>query len=127
MPYLAVPAFGERQLDPGRGYRLPEPDRGKAGGQLGFGVQHFRHCRTGPVALDLDALLEGGQSFAFGHSFDLHPIGSGVRELRIGENVLSSAVVGQQDKPFGIAVQPTRRVNAGNRNEILQRLLAGDG
>ena len=45
-------------------------------------------------------------------------------EPRVGQPVGEPAVVGQQEQALAVAVEPADGVDAGNRDEILERRLA---
>ena len=52
--------------------------------------------------------------------FHLSPVGLGVAELGIGQPVLESAVVGEQDKPFAIVIESADGVDIRNRDIVGQ-------
>ena len=58
-------------------------------------------------------------------AFDLDEIGLGQLEPRIGDARLQPAVVGQQQQPFAVAVQPAGGIDAGHIDEVRQRRARG--
>ena len=56
-----------------------------------------------------------------GNPLDLGEIGLGVLVARVGQAMGERPVVGQQEQPLAVAVEPADRVDPGDRHEVLER------
>ena len=96
-PHLALPAFVDRNIDPGVRFFLPDfPDLG----------------RRGLAVLQENACFERRDRTIFEHALDLHQIGLGKLMLGVRDQVSEIPVIGQEQQSLGIVVQPAHRVHA---------------
>lgn len=123
-PHLAVASFAQVQLQPGGGHPEPVADRRLAlcnCGRLqlsrpkgaGSGLQ-------GALTLDQESLAEGLKGFSRGGAFHLNPVAAPVPPGGIGEPMLETAVVRQQQQPLAVGIEPAGRVDARHRNVVGQ-------
>ena len=61
---------------------------------------------------------QGGQRTLVRLAFHLHPICLGQLMAGIGNTGLKRAVVGQQQQPFGVGIEPSGRIDAGTIDDI---------
>lgn len=118
--YLPVSPFPDRQLEPAVGHALAESYRRIAGPKGGSG-NALDLGRPGQAVFQMDALPQRHETRLFGIAFDLHEIGLQHLELGISDPRLQSAVVGEQEQPLAIEIEPPRRINAWQVDEIRQR------
>ena len=96
-PHLALPAFVDRDIQPGVRFFLPDlPD-------LGW---------RGLAVLQENACFERRDRTIFEHALDLHQIGLGKLMLGVRDQVSEIPVIGQEQQSLGIVVQPADRVHA---------------
>ncbi len=126
--HLAVAPLGDGDLEPARRDRLAVTDRWIARPKTGLSAAPDL-CRSRSAAIENDAAPQLGERRVRRYPLDLHPIGFGQLEARIRESLLQSAVVGEQQQPFAVAVQPPGRVDPRNRDKPRQgsaRLAIGE-
>lgn len=109
-------------------YRQRDPARGNAGT-----VAHGRVPLPQPRRLHPDGAGGQGEAVVKRHAvaqrlqcrlrdfaLHLHPVGLGQLPARVADACLQRAVVGEQQQAFGIVVEASGRVNAGQVDEIGQ-------
>jgi len=96
-PHLALPAFVDRDIDPGVRFFLPDLS------DLG---------RSGLAVLQKDACFQRSDGAVFEHALDLHQIGFGKFMFGMRDQVGEIPVVRQEQETLGIVVQPADRVYA---------------
>ena len=116
---LAVAAFADRYLQPAIGDARADPDRRHARPEVGGGDP--LDVGAGRAILQQDAAPQPIERVLAGIALDLHEIGLGQLELRVRDPRLEATVVGQQQQPFAIAVEPPRRIDARHIDELRQR------
>ena len=81
--------------------------------------QGFDPRRTGQTALDHHATPQFLQAFGMGscQSFNLGPVAAPMSTGRIGEPLLKTAVVRQQQQTFAVSIEPARRIDPWNIDE----------
>jgi hypothetical protein len=98
-PHLPLAALVDGDLDPIRGQPL-DPRRG------------------GAAIVELDAVAQGLQRvLPHGRAPDLGVVGARDLEARMREPVRERAVVGEQDQPGGIGVEPPDRIEAAGAGD----------
>lgn len=96
-PHLALPAFVDRDIDPGVRFFLPDlPDLG----------------RRGLAVLQKDARFQRRDGAVFEHALDLHQIGLGKFMFGVRDQVSKIPVIRQEQQALGIVVQPAHRIYA---------------
>jgi len=86
-------------------------------------LQHAPLRRGCDPVVQLDAPTVAGQGVAARRAIDQHQIGLGVLEAGVAELEGDVAVVGQQQQPFAVQVQPADRIEP--RRPFEQRFQAG--
>lgn len=98
----------------------PQPRRGDGGpvadgdaprGQGGFGRQELDLGRGQQRPFDDHARPQRGQRLGRGHVLHLHQVGLGQLVPGVGEPVDQVAVVGEQQQPLAVVIQPAGRVD----------------
>lgn len=120
---LAVAAFADGYLQPAIGDARADPDRRHARPEVGR-VDPL-DVGAGRAVLQHDALSQPVERGGIGIALDLHEIGFRQLELRVRDPRLETTVVGQQQQPFAIAVEPPRRIDARHIDELRQRRARG--
>ena len=122
-PHLAVAPLHDCYLQP-------------AGGDLfalAYGRVAWPHRRVihdarpggqGHAVVEFHTGAKGGQFLLARDAFHLHPVGLGGLLSRLGEACLQLAVVGEQQEPFAVSIQPARGIDAGLFDVILEGLAA---
>ncbi len=91
--------------------------RGIARPQHRFGNDaHLR--RSGVPVIEVHAVPQPVKRFLSGRAFHLHPIGLGQFVFRIGDTGLQNTIVGQQQQPLAIVVEPASGAHIGQHKEI---------
>jgi hypothetical protein len=123
-PHLAVLAFPQFDLEPARRDALPVTD-GRMPRPEALGVFDAPgHTRQRSGAVDLYSRAQPPQGAFVGFSLHLDPIGLRQLLLRMADGMLEGAIVGQDQQAFTVGVEPARRIDLRNRNEVFQRRLA---
>jgi hypothetical protein len=117
---LAVAAFADRDAQPAIGDARADADRRDARPEIGRG-DPFDVGGAGGAVLQHDALPQPVERGLVGLALDLHEIGLGQLELRIRDPRLEATVVGQQQQPFAVPIQPPRRIDPAHVDELRQR------
>jgi hypothetical protein len=94
--HLPLPAFVDRDLKPGICLFLP---------------YLFYLCRRGLSVLQEDACFERRDRAVFKHALDLGKVGLRKFMLGMGDEVGKIPVIGQEQKPFGVVVQPAHGID----------------
>jgi hypothetical protein len=95
-PHLALPAFVDRDIDPGVRFFLADlPDLG----------------RRGLAVLQEDACFQRSDRTVFEHALDLHQIGLGEFMFGVGDQMGKIAVIRQEQQALGIVVQPAHGID----------------
>jgi len=94
--HLPLPAFMDRDLEPGIGLFFPDL---------------FYLRRRGLPVLQEDACFERCDGAVLEHAFDLGKIGLGEFMFGMRDQVGEIPVIRQQQKPLGIVVQPADRID----------------
>jgi hypothetical protein len=94
--HLPLPSFVDRDLEPGIGLFLPDL---------------FYLCRRGLPVLQKDACFERRDRAVLEHTLDLCKVGLGEFMLGMRDQVGKIPVIRQQQKPLGIVVQPSDRID----------------
>ena len=82
LPHLPVPAFTQRQPEPGRRHVLPEPDRNRPWTDRRIRVKELRFGRQRPLPLDDHAGAQLRERILARDALDLDEIGPRVAKLR---------------------------------------------
>lgn len=117
---LAVAAFADRDAQPAIGDARAHADRGDARPEVEC-VDPFDLGGAGGAVLQHDAVAQGVERGLARLAFDLHEIGLGQLELGIRDPRLEATVVGQQQQPLAVPIEPPRRIDAGHVDELRQR------
>jgi len=117
---LAVAAFADRDPQPAIGDARADADRGHARPEIGCG-DPFDLGGAGGAVLQHDAVAQGIERGLARLALDVHEIGLGQLELRIRDPRLEATVVGQQQQPLAVPIEPPRRIDAGHLDELRQR------
>jgi len=96
-PHLALPAFVDRDIDPGVRFFLPDLS------DLG---------RRGLAVLQKDSCFQRRDRTVFEHTLDLHQIGLGKFMLGVRDQMGKIPIIRQEQQALGIVVQPADRVYA---------------
>ncbi len=64
---------------------------------------------TGQAVFEHDALPQTRQGIRTGDALDLHPVGLGDVVARVGQLEQEVAVIGQEDQPVAVGIQPAHR------------------
>jgi len=121
---LAVAAFADRDPQPAIGDARAHADRRHARPEVGR-VDPFDLGGAGGAVLQYDAVAQGIERGLARLALDLNEIGLGQLELRIRDPRLEATVVGQQQQPLAVPIQPPRRIDARHRDELRQRCARG--
>jgi len=73
------------------------------------------------MSLDGYAFGKLPQCLLIGDPFDLHPIRTWMLKPGIGQAMLEPAIIGQQEQPFTVVVEPANRIHTFYLNEVLER------
>ena len=96
-PHLALPAFVDRDIDPGVRFFLADlPDLG----------------RRGLAVLQKDTCFQRRDRAVFKHALDLHQIGLGKFMFGVRDQMGKIPVIRQEQQTLGIVIQPAHRVYA---------------
>ncbi len=118
---LAFLALAQDDLQPGGGDRGLMADGDAARGQVGFGRQELRLGRRQQLPFDGHARAQRGQGSRVWGALHLHQIGLGPLVPGVGQPVGQVAVVGEQQQPFAVRVQPAGRVDPRHGDVVSQR------
>jgi len=116
---LAVAAFTDTDLQPGGGHRLAEPHGRIPWPQLRF-VDDPRLSGQGEAILQFQAAAQRFQIGIRGCAFHLYQVPLPGPLARVGEAVGQPAVVGEQEQPFAVPVEPAGGVDPLQRNVVGQ-------
>ena len=117
---LAISTFVYGELQPAIRYRFTGPHRWVARPQIRGLDGVYLGWPTGAV-LESDSLAQFLQFLLPGRTFHLHQIGLGQMKARLADACLQGTVIGEQQQPFRIPVQPPGRVHTGYWHELAQR------
>ncbi len=122
-PHLAVAPLDNLDLQPAGG-DLPALAYGRiAWPHRGF-LHDARPGGQGHAVVELYPGAQGGQFLLARHAFHLYPVGLGGLLPRLGEARLQLAVVGEQQEPLAVAIEPACGIDAGLGDVILEGLAA---
>jgi len=118
-PHLAIAALPDDQFQPAGGNAGPEPDRRVAGPDPRRRDETgLRRC--GESVPEPDPLAPPGQGRLIRDAFHLDPIAFGLFVPGMGDAVLQSAVVRQQQQALAILVETPGRIHAWQVDKIGQ-------
>ena len=103
---LAVSALAEADLEPAIRHRFAVTDRGIARPEAGRLIDDLRACGPSAAILEIEAALEGLQRCLIGVALNLRPIGLCHLVPGVGDARLKLSVIGEQEKPLAVAVEP---------------------
>jgi len=118
---LSVTSFADGQAQPSGWHVLAKPDRHRSVREHGRLGEQLDFRRQRPTVLELDAAPEPFKGTEFRHPLHLNEIGLGVFESRVGQTMGEPAVIGQEQKPFAVAVEPSDGIDFWDRHERLER------
>ena len=120
VPNLAVFALGQGDFYPGCGNVCPKTNRRMAWPKI-FGFRDdFRSAFLGAVAFDEHPVFQFLNGRFGNLPFYLDQIGSRVSVFRVEKLVDEFSVVGQKERALAVVVEPTRRINAFGKVELVQ-------
>jgi len=120
LPNLAVSSLSNGDPKPSRWNALSKADRHRAGSQGRLTLEPLDLNGQGPAALNLEAAAKLPEGRLIRNSLDLDKVAARVRIPRVQEAMGQISVIGQQEKPLAVGVQPADRVNTGDRNKPFQ-------
>ncbi len=122
-PHLPVAPLHYLDLQPASGDLLA-----LANGRIARPHRRFIHDTRpggqGHAVVELHAGAQGGQFLFARDPFHLHPVGLGGLLPRLGEARLHLAIVGEQQQPLAVAIEPPCGIDAGLFDVILEGLAA---
>ncbi|CAJ1811646.1 hypothetical protein LMBIIBHN_01351 [Aeromonas salmonicida] len=123
-PHLTVAPLYYLDLEPAGGDLLALADRRIAWPHIGL---IHEPCLGGQcqAVVEFNPGAQGGQFLFARYAFHLHPVSLGRLLSRLGEASLQLAVVGEQQEPLAVTVQPAGGIDAGLLDVILEGLAAG--
>ena len=126
---LAIAAFFEGQFNPGIRDVSAVANGRIARPWLWAGIEDASLGRASAVTGEQDSGREPFHGIGGWGAFNLSPVGTRVSELWIGEPVLESTIVGEQDEPFAVVIEPPGGIDIGDIYEIGEcaRCLRGAG
>ena len=89
-------------------------------GRRGLGLEQLDLGGTRRAVAQHDPAPERLEGLGIGNPLDLDEIRPGVLVPRVGEPVGQRAVVGQEEQPFAVAIEPADRVDARDAHEVLE-------
>jgi len=116
---LAVATFPDHQFQPGGGNRLAVADGRVSGPEVRLG-QSPNLRRRRPAVGKVDPFGQRPKGLVVRLALDLDPVGLGLFETGVAQPVLDATVVGQNQQSLAVPIQPASRIDAGDRNEILE-------
>ena len=129
-PDLPVAPLAQGQAQPAIGHGLAHPHRRIAWPQIGR-CDPLGTGRAGGAVLQRDAVAQRLQCRVVRQPLDLHEVGLGQLEPRIGDARLQPPVIGEKKEPLAVAVEPAGRVDAGQvdmaRERVAQTRRLGPG
>ena len=122
-PHLPVAPLDDLDLQPAGGDLLA-----LANGRIARPHRRFIHDARpggqGHAVIELHTGAQGGQFLLARDPFHLHPVGLGGLLPRLGEARLQLAIVGEQQQPLAVAIEPPCGIDAGLFDVILEGLAA---
>ncbi len=122
-PHLPVASLDDFDLQPAGGDLLA-----LANGRIARPHRRFIHDARpggqGHAVIELHSGAQGSQLLFARDPFHLHPVGLGGLLPWLGEARLQLAVVGEQQQPLAVAIEPPCGVDAGFPDVILEGLPA---
>lgn len=122
--HLAISPLRDDELEPGRGdvlsisyRRIARPDVGRLDEPRPGGQRH-------PV-LEPDSAPKARERDSPRNTLHLHEVRLRKFPAGVRYEMLQGARIGQKKKPFAVEIEPSRRVNAGNVDEIRERAAPG--
>jgi hypothetical protein len=119
--HLAVSTFGQLQLQPGGRDRGTKADRWKARPQIRRFIDSPDFGGAGHAVAQRDTVHQTAQHLIVGETFNLRPVSFDEAMLRVSDLRLPGSVVGEEQQPFTVGVEPASSVNIGDIDKIRQR------
>jgi len=110
-PHLTVASLGEDDLDPAGGNEAAKAHRRLARPERRLG-DATRLRRTGAGAVEQHAAAQLLQCVVGDFAVHLHPVGFGQLVSRITELMLQPPVIGEQEQPFAVSIEPAGCIHA---------------
>jgi D-arginine dehydrogenase len=117
---LPVAPLAQGQADPAIGHALAKAHRRVARPERGR-IDPFGPRGQGHPVVEAHPARKRIERGCVGLALDLHEVGLGGLEARVGDAGLKPPVVGQQEQPLAVAVEPPGRIDAGPVHIVGQR------